>query len=80
MNTASETLSASPLLSTVERLAERATTAASAAERSSLLRWLLVACAVLLAWKVWRGFKSLFWTVFGLAMAVFWSGAWRGWF
>lgn len=80
MNTASETLSASPLLSTVERLAERATTAASAAERSSLLRWLLVACAVLLAWNVWRGFKSLFWTVFGLAIAVFWSGAWRGWF
>ncbi len=80
MNTASETLSASPLQSAVERLAERATKAASAAERSSLLRWLLAACALLLVWKVWRGFKSLFWTAFGLSMAIFWSGAWRGWF
>lgn len=80
MNTASETLSTSSIQSAVERLAERAAAAASAAERSSLLRWLLLACAVLLAWKVWRGFKSLFWSAFGLSMAIFWSGAWRGWF
>ena len=66
--------------STVERLAERAASSASATERSQWLRWLLAAGAVFLVWKAWRGFKSLFWTVFGLGMALYWSGAWRGWF
>jgi hypothetical protein len=62
----------------VGRLAERATSAASATERRQWLHWLLAASAVFLAWKAWRGFKSLFWTVFGLGMAIYWSGAWRG--
>lgn len=65
---------------TVERLAERASSAANATERSQWLRWLLAAGAVFLLWKAWRGFKSLFWTVFGLGMALYWSGGWRGWF
>lgn len=65
---------------TVERLAERAASAAFATERSQLLRWLLAAGAVFLLWKTWRGLKSLFWTAFGLSMALYWSGAWRGWF
>ena len=66
--------------STVERLAGRAASAASATERSQLLRWLLAAGAVFLLWKAWRGLTSLFWTAFGLGMALYWSGAWRGWF
>lgn len=66
--------------STVERLAELAASAASATERSQLLRCLLAAGAVFLLWKAWRGLKSLFWTIFGLSMALYWSGAWRGWF
>lgn len=66
--------------SSVERLAERAASAASATERSQLLRLLLAAGAVFLLWKAWRGLKSLFWTAFGLGMALYWSGAWRGWF
>jgi hypothetical protein len=64
----------------VEGLADRTSTAASADEGSNLQRWLLAAVAVFLIWRVWRGFKSLFWTLFGLGMAIFWSGAWRGWF
>lgn len=64
---------------TVERLAERAASTANTAERSQWLRWLLAAGAAFLLWKAWRGFKSLFWTIFGLAMALYWSGVWRGW-
>ncbi len=70
----------SPFQTTVERLAERATSAASATERAQWLRWLLVAGAAFLVWKAWRGFKSVFWTVFGLGMAFWWSGVGRGWF
>ena len=66
--------------STVERLAERAASAASATERSQLLRWLSAAGAGFLLWKAWRGLKSLFWMAFGLGMAFWWSGAWHGWF
>jgi hypothetical protein len=65
---------------TVERLAGRAASTANTAERSQWLRWLLAAGAAFLLWKAWRGFKSLFWTIFGLSMALYWSGAWRGWF
>lgn len=64
---------------TVERLAERAASAASATERSQWLRWLLAAGAVFLLWRAWRGFKSLFWTLFGLSMALYWSGGWLFW-
>lgn len=64
----------------IEHLVERATSAASATEGSRLLRWLLAAGAVFLLWKAWRGLKSVFWTAFGLGMALYWSGAWRAWF
>lgn len=64
---------------TLERLAERAASSANATERSQWLRWLLAAGAVFLLWKAWRGLQSLFWTAFGLGMALYWSGAWRGW-
>jgi hypothetical protein len=63
----------------IERLAERAASAESATERSQLMRWLLAAGAAFVVWRAWRGFKSLFWAVFGLGMAIYWSGAWRGW-
>ena len=35
--------------------------------------------AIFLAWKALRGLKSIFWTLFGLGMAVFWTGLWRAW-
>ena len=45
-----------------------------------MLRWLLAIGAIFLAWKALRGLKSIFWTLFGLGMAVFWTGLWRVWF
>ena len=41
-----------------------------------LLRWLLVAGLLFLAWRFAKGLKTLFWTVFGLAMAFWWTGGW----
>lgn len=64
----------------VGQLVERATAApATSAEggRTPWLRWLIALGAVFLAWKAWRGLRSLFWTAFGLGMALFWSGAWH---
>jgi len=60
----------------VGRLIERATTEPVGAGRTPWLRWLLAIAAVFLAWKVWRGFKSMFWTLFGLGMAAYWTGMW----
>lgn len=59
----------------VGELVGRAAAAAPGAERSRLLRWLLVALAVFVLWRVGRGAKKLFWTLFGIAMALYWSGA-----
>jgi hypothetical protein len=77
MNTTSSP--SSSFQATVERLADRVASAATAAERSQWLRWLLVAGAIFVVWKAWRGFKSLFWAFFGLCMAVLWSGIWCVW-
>lgn len=59
-----------------------ASTTASTTATSSTLRDLplgrlaLIAAGAWLAWKVLRGIKGLFWTAFGLGMALYWSGAW----
>lgn len=42
-------------------------------------RQLLLLVAAFFAWRGLRGIKGLFWTVFGLANAVFWTGAYRFW-
>lgn len=59
-------------------LVERAAVTEPGAERSRLLRWLLVAAAVFLLWRVGRGAKKLFWAMFGIAMALWWGGG-AGW-
>ena len=61
----------------VARWVARATADPTGAGRSTGWRWALAIVAVFVAWKAWRGFKSLFWTVFGLAMAVYWTGLWH---
>lgn len=58
-------------------VAAPAVAAPAGAERSRWLRWLLAAAAVFVAWRMWRGFKSLFWTAFGLGMAFWWAGLWH---
>lgn len=62
----------------VGELVERAASAAPGPERSRLLRWLLAAGAVFLLWRLGRGMKKLFWTLFGIGMALYWTGA-AGW-
>lgn len=62
------------------QLVERATAAPAASAdtgRTPWLRWMIALGAVFLAWKTWRGLRSLFWTEFGLGMALFRSGAWH---
>lgn len=61
------------------QLVERATTVSTEGKGPQVLRWLLVIGAVFLAWKALRGLKSIFWTLFGLAMMVYWTGMWRIW-
>lgn len=65
------------LQNSVGQLLERAVAAPAGAELSRWLRWLLAAAAVFVAWRMWRGFKSLFWTAFGLGMAFYWTGLWH---
>lgn len=57
----------------------RATAAPAGAERARLVRWLLIAAAVFLVWKAWRGLNGMFWVVFGLAWALVWIRPWQ-WF
>jgi hypothetical protein len=61
----------------IGRLLERAGAEPSTTDRATGWRWLLAIAAAFVLWKAWRGFKSLFWTVFGLAMAVYWTGLWH---
>lgn len=70
---------ADTLQAKVGELVERAAAAAPGAERSRVLRWLLVAAAVFVLWRVGRGAKKLFWAMFGIAMALWWGGG-AGWF
>ena len=59
------------------QLAERAVALPGNAGGGRLLRWLLAIGAIFLAWRMWRGLKSLAWIAFGLGMALYWTGAWR---
>ena len=68
---------ADTLQARVGELIDRAATTAPGAERSRLLRWLLVAVAVFVLWRIGRGAKKLFWTMFGIAMALWWSGGFQ---
>lgn len=65
---------ADTLQAKVGELVDRVTAAAPGAERSRLLRWLLVAVAVFVLWRAGRSLKKLFWTLFGIGMALWWSG------
>ncbi|WP_028838873.1 hypothetical protein [Thermomonas fusca] len=76
--TRSRTAFADQLQASVGELVERAASAAPGPERSRLLRWLLVGGAVFLLWRVERSARKLLWTMFGIGMALYWSGA-AGW-
>lgn len=76
--TQSRTVFVDQLQAKVGDLVERAATAAPGPERSRLVRWLLVAGAVFVLWRVGRSARKLLWTLFGIGMALYWSGA-AGW-
>ena len=59
------------------QLVERATTVSTEGKAPQVVRWLLAIGAIFLAWKALRGLKSIFWTLFGLGMMVYWTGMWR---
>ena len=68
---------ADTLQARVGELVARAAAAAPGAERSRRLRWLLVAAAGFVPWRIGRGAMKLFWAMLGIAMALWWSGgAW----
>lgn len=81
MNTQTQTRTVfeSTLNTVAGQLVERATTVSAEGKGSQVLRWLLAIGAIFLAWKALRGLKSIFWTLFGLAMMVYWTGMWRIW-
>lgn len=64
------------LQATVGQLVERAVATPEGRERSRLLRWLLAAGVLFLAWRFAKGLKSLFWAALGIGMAFYWSGGW----
>ena len=75
---------APPALRRVAAAAEEAASGAdgrSAAPQrdweGTLLRVAVIGGATFVAWKLLRGLKSFFWTIFGLGMALYWTGAWR---
>ncbi len=75
------TQSRSPFETTLQgvagQLVERAAALPRSAGRPQLLRWLLVIGAVFVAWRMWRGLKSLAWIAFGLGVAMYWTGFWH---
>ena len=77
--TQTRTVFESTLHTVAGQLVERAATVSSEGRGSQVLRWLLAIGAIFLAWKALRGLKAIFWTLFGLGMAVFWTGLWRAW-
>ncbi|MBL8264676.1 MAG: hypothetical protein JNM58_19850 [Xanthomonadaceae bacterium] len=78
-NVFEKTLFESGLHTVAGQLVERAAQVSTEANGSRLLRWVLAIGAIFLAWKALRGLKSIFWTLFGLGMMVYWTGMWRMW-
>ena len=50
---------------------------AAGRRQPSVVHLLLAGGGLFLLWRVARAMGTLFWTLFGLALAVFWSGGWR---
>ena len=67
------------LQSTAGALLDRASKA-EGGERSRVWQWLLAAAALFLVWRMGRSMKKLFWTLFWIGAATWWSGgiAWFG--
>ena len=77
MNAQTRTVFENTLHTVAGPLVERAATVSTEGKGPQVLRWLLAIGAIFLAWKALRGLKTIFWTLFGLGMMVYWTGMWR---
>ncbi len=77
MNTQTRTPFETSLHSVAGQLVERAAALPADAGRPQVLRWLLAIGALFLAWRMWRGLRSLLWTMFGIGMMLYFTGGWR---
>lgn len=46
-------------------------------DHRTLLKAALAGGGLFLLWRLGRAMGTVFWAVFGIAIAIFWSGAWR---
>lgn len=53
------------------------TNAHASRDHRTLIHAILAGGGLFLLWRMARAVGTVFWTVFGLALAVFWTGAWR---
>ncbi len=56
----------------------RSATDHDASASNQQLRTLLLIGAAFVAWKAWRGLRSLFWMAFGIGWVMFWTHGWHG--
>lgn len=59
------------------RLIERAIAKLEGTTPGQVLRWLPVLVAVSLGWRLVRSFRTIFWSLFGLGMALWWTSPWH---
>lgn len=65
------------LHATFARLIDRTTEKVGNTTSGQALRWLLALAALYLGWRLVRSFRTVFWTIFGLGMALWWMSPWR---
>ena len=53
------------------------TNAHAGRDHRTLIHAFVAGGGLFLLWRMARAVGTVFWTVFGLALAVFWTGAWR---
>lgn len=66
------------LHSAAGQLVERVASLPAEAGRPQLLRWLLAIAALFVAWRVWRGIKPFLWAMFGIGVAIWFTGGFGG--
>lgn len=76
MNTQTQTQApfTSRLEARVGELVDRAASVAPGKENSTWMRWVLVAVGLFFLWRIGRFAKSVFWTLFGIGVAFWWTG------
>jgi hypothetical protein len=45
-------------------------------QQTSVFQWVMLALAVMAAWKIWKAARTVFWTAVGFAWVTYWTGGW----